>query len=126
MPLRTKGLRRSLIFDPPDIGCVLRMSGRPQGGPVIFDDSPYGNHGTIVGATPVRLPSGLWVLNYDGDDYVDCGAFTQGRFTSENFSIGLWFYPTRLQTDDALITHGVSSENGYYIRQYNASGWRCG
>ena len=124
MPLRTKGLRRSLIFDPPDIGCVLRMSGRPQGGPVIFDDSPYGNHGTIVGATPVRLPSGLWGLGFDGDDYVDCGAFTQGKFTSENFSIGMWIYPLALVGDKGFITHGADAASGYYYRMQFADASR--
>lgn len=31
------------------------------------------NHGTITDATWKRLPSGLSVLNFDGDDYVNCG-----------------------------------------------------
>jgi hypothetical protein len=35
-----------------------------------FDNSRYGNHGTITGATWTRLASGLPILSYDGDDYI--------------------------------------------------------
>jgi len=55
----------------PPIGCVLDLSGLPGGGNKIYDRSPYGNIGTIIGATWVRLPSGLWALSFDGsDDYI--------------------------------------------------------
>ena len=36
----------------------------------IFDKSHYQNHGAITGATWVRNAAGIWVLNFDGDDYV--------------------------------------------------------
>jgi len=63
--------RDALIFSPPDLGCSLYLTGLPGGGSKIHDRSPYGNHGTITGATWVRLPSGLWCLSFDGlDDYV--------------------------------------------------------
>ena len=63
-----------LIFDPPELGSVLYLTGLPCGGSKIYDRSPYGNHGTITGATWKRLPSGLWYLDLDAlDDYVDCG-----------------------------------------------------
>ena len=32
----------------------------------VFDKSKYGNHGTITGPTWVQLPSGIWVLYFDG------------------------------------------------------------
>lgn len=32
----------------------------------LFDRSRWGHHGTITGATWIRLPSGLWVLNFAG------------------------------------------------------------
>ena len=60
-----------LLFEPPPLGCVLSLTGLPQSGGTIQDRSPYGNNGTITGATWTRLPSGLWVLQFDGtDDYV--------------------------------------------------------
>jgi hypothetical protein len=55
----------------PPIGCVLHLLGLPGGGSKIYDQSPYGNIGTITGATWIRTPGGLWCLNFDGsDDYV--------------------------------------------------------
>src|SRR3990167_10553439 len=33
-----------------------------------FDRSRYQNHGTITGATWKRLPSGVWVMSFDGTD----------------------------------------------------------
>lgn len=66
--------RDKLVFDPPEGDCVLSLSGLPGGSGKIYDRSPYGNIGTITGATWKRLPSGLWVLSFDGvDDYVTCG-----------------------------------------------------
>jgi len=63
-----------LVFSPPELGCVLYLPGPSGGGSKIHDRSPYGNAGTITGATWKRLPSGLWVLSFDGtDDYVTCG-----------------------------------------------------
>ena len=61
-------------FEPPELGTVLALSDKIPTGATILDNSPFGNHGTITGATWVRLPSGLYALSYDGtDDYVNCG-----------------------------------------------------
>jgi len=66
--------REDLLFSPPELGCVLYLPGSPGGDSRICDRSPYGNHGTITGATWVRLPSGLWCLSFDGtDDYAATG-----------------------------------------------------
>jgi hypothetical protein len=56
--------------------CVLYLEGQqdPQSS-TIRDLSGYNNHGTIIGATWSRLPSGLWVNSFDGtNDYISCGA----------------------------------------------------
>ena len=59
-------------FDPPALGTVLSLKGLPGGSAKIHDSSPYGNQGTITGATWKRLPDGLWHLSLDGtDDYID-------------------------------------------------------
>jgi len=61
------------VFRPPELGCVLYLSALPGGGNKIYDRSPYGNHGTIYGAT-WKFQNGIWVLDFDGaDDYVTCG-----------------------------------------------------
>ena len=60
-----------LVLDPPELGYILHLSGLPGSGSKIYDRSPYGNHGSITGATWVRTPGGLWCLSFDGsDDYV--------------------------------------------------------
>ena len=60
-----------LVFNPPDLGCVLYLSGQPGGGRKIYDRSPYANHGTMIGATWKKLPGGVWAVHLDGsDDYI--------------------------------------------------------
>ncbi len=75
---------------PPPANCVLHLTGYPPGGATITDFSGQGNHGTITGATWVRLPSGLWVLSFDGDDYVGCGNAVNLQITN-NLGIEVWF-----------------------------------
>ena len=84
----------------PPIGCVLHLPGLPGGGSKIYDRSPYGNVGTIIGATWTRLPSGLWVMSFDGDDdYVNCGSGTSLNIIAE-MSIEAW---VKRDTIDALM-----------------------
>jgi hypothetical protein len=53
----------------PDASCVLYLEGQQDPySSTIRDLSGKGNHGTITGATWVRLPSGLWVNKFDGTD----------------------------------------------------------
>ena len=44
------------IFNPPQLGCVLSLTGLPGGGNKTYDRSPYGNIGTIIGATWMSCP----------------------------------------------------------------------
>ncbi len=79
----------------PPIGCVLDLPGLPGAGNKIYDRSPYGNHGTITGAVWKRLPSGLWVLNFDGsDDRVDCGDDPSLSPGLGDWSISVWIKAT--------------------------------
>jgi len=89
-------LREKILFEPPEIGCVLSLTGLPGGGSKIYDRSPYGNIGTIVGATWVRLPSGLWCLSFDGnDDYVNCGN-NESLAIADAITIEAWVYAETL------------------------------
>ena len=47
---------------------VYYCPGLEGGGTTLWDYSNNGNHGTITGATWVRLPSGLWSLGFVTDD----------------------------------------------------------
>ncbi len=79
-----------LVFSPPQPGCVLYLPGLPGGDSKAYDRSPYGNNGTITGATWKRLPSGLWCLSFDGvDDKVNCGHHSSFDLTS-TLTIKAW------------------------------------
>jgi len=88
--VKTLVCKEELIFNPPELGCGLYLPGLPGSGSKIYDRSPYGNNGTITGATWTRLPGGLWCLSFDGtDDYVNCGN-AASLHTSANLSIEMW------------------------------------
>ena len=84
-----------LVFNPVELGCLLSLSGLPGGDSKIYDRGPHGNVGTIVGATWVRLPSGLWCLSFDGnDDYINCGNLS--AFINPGtgpFCVEYWIHP---------------------------------
>jgi len=100
-----------LIFNPPELGCVLYLPGLPGGGSRIYDRSPYGNHGTITGATWKRLPSGLWYLDYDGVD--DRTAFgTTGLPTVDApFTKMAWVKPDSHTKNGHIISWGNKQSN---------------
>ena len=104
--------REDSIFNPPQSGCVLSLTGLPGGDGKIYDRSPYGNIGTMTGATWVMLPTGLWCLSFDGsDDYVDCGnnASLQGL---TKFTAMVWIYSDDVTTDKTAIGKGDMFTNG--------------
>lgn len=106
----------NLLFAPPALGTVLSLTGLPGGSNKVHDRSPYGNSGTIVGATWVRLPSGLWYLDFDGvDDKVDCGGKTNLEITTEDFSLLAWIYCTDYAADHRQIFGGSLSAVGWRI-----------
>jgi len=81
----------------PPIGCVLHLLGLPGGGNKIYDRSPYGNIGTITGATWARTLGGLWCLDFDGsDDYVEDGNINLDYITIEAWikrsETGVWHF----------------------------------
>ncbi len=94
----------NLVFAPPALGTVLSLTGLPGGSNKIYDRSPYGNIGTIVGATWVRLPSGLWVLSFDGsDDKIDCGTGASLRLSTA-MTVCLWANITSLANLNTYIS----------------------
>ena len=119
-------LKPTDLFNPPPIGCVLSLSGKPQGGTNLWDSSPYGNHGTIYGATWVRLPSGLWCLSYDGvDDYVDCGSGNGLKLIS-SLSLTAWIKKASPWNGSHAHYHQIISkdsiyDNGYGLTVYERS-----
>lgn len=120
--MKTLLSQNNLVFNPPMLGCVLYLPGLPGSGSKIYDRSPYGNHGTIIGATWKKLPSGLWYLSFDGiDDRVNCGDYAYHRVTSQ-LTIELW---ANLQSLDDTLQYLLNKQStidpmsgyGLYIRQ---------
>jgi len=108
-------LRDKILFEPPEIGCVLSLTGLPGGGSRIYDRSPYGNIGTITGATWKRLPSGLWCLSLDGnDDSIGIPNVASLQVTGD-MTILAWV--NLADTSDAIIVAK------HYAREYEF--WAC-
>ena len=109
-------------------GCVLDYSSPILNATTIYDVSGKGNHGTITGATWTRLRSGLRVLSFDGDDFVNCGSDASlngvGAFTAET-----WVEPKATPDDyDAFMNKqaltggwGVGFSGGAGVRKFNGA-----
>lgn len=94
-----------LVFNPPELGCVLYVPGPSGGGSKISDRSPYGHTGSITGACWVRTPGGLWYLSFDGqDDKVACGNLQIHNLAA--YTIRFWV-KANVQNDKRVL-----SENG--------------
>ena len=99
----------------PPLGCVLDLKGRPFSGGTILDNSPYGNHGAITGATWERLPSGLWWNKLDDtDDVIDCGTSASLAFTTA-FSFVFWFKIHTNRNYHDIYTRAVLNTDGYWL-----------
>lgn len=104
--------------------CVLYLEGQqdPQSA-TIRDLSGYNNHGTITGATWVRLPSGLWVQSFDGTDDEVTGSFSPCSGLSA-FWVGLWFKFTATIIDMTMYSEKIAG--GATMLQLYASGGVAG
>ena len=93
----------------PPIGCVLDLAGLPEVGNKIYDRSPYGNHGAITGATWKRLPSGLWVLDFDGTDDVITGSDAALPSGTTARSVLMWVNLDVLKDYQAFFSYGTGA-----------------
>lgn len=82
-------------FYPPPNNCVLYLPGYPPYGTKIYDQSVNGNDGTITGATWTRLPSGLWVLDFDGvASNIVIADNASLAFGTSDFTFEVWIKPS--------------------------------
>jgi len=103
--------REDFVFKPPELGCVLSLSELPGGSGKVYDRSPYGNIGAITGASWVRLPSGLWCLDFDGtDDKVTVSNATSLQPGSRDFTIIVWVKVENFT--DGLTAMGLINKGG--------------
>jgi len=89
-------------YPPADPNCVLYLPGLPGYGSTVWNKTSQGatNDGAITGATWVRLPSGLWVLSFDGtDDVVSCGNDSSLNLTT-GWTALMWALNTTVDGND--------------------------
>lgn len=77
----------------------------------VYDRSPYANHGAITGAIWERLPSGLWVLSFDGGDDV----VTMPDIATYNLT-------TALTAEVWVRTGTINQDQQYIFAKYAAAG----
>ncbi len=83
---------------------------------VLADVSRYGTDGTITTANWVRLPSGLWVLDFNSatPDYVEITPTpTQLDFTSEDLTLLVWANIDAVGARKRIIDRGLVNSDGY-------------
>ena len=86
-------------------------------GAVLHDKSGNGNHGTIHGATWVKLGDGH-ALRFDGEnDYVDCGE-SKSHDISGPITLEAWVLPEELPRGEALL---LGRDMGSYLLTYSGS-----
>jgi len=105
--------------------CVLYLEGQQDAySSTIKDLSGNGNDGTITGATWERRPSGLWGLDFDGeDDRVDCGADNSLNFTTTDFTLMAWVKETGVVTDNTIFSRGAYNASGYWWLLDHVNQW---
>ena len=82
---------------------------------VLEDESRFGNDGAFLGdGEPdwIRLPSGLWVLRYDGsDDIIDCG--TALSLSPAKITTMAWIKTSRASQDILHRYVGAGDQRAY-------------
>lgn len=56
-------------------------------------DQKSTNHGTISGATWTQKSNGIYMLDFDGNDYVNVSDSPSLDISSGDFSVSFWIYP---------------------------------
>jgi hypothetical protein len=82
-----------------------------------FDRSRYQNHMTITGATWKRLPSGVWVLSLDGNDYLS-NATADFRSADSQGAIEVWFRVSIKTAPLTIVSSSDTADDLNFIRVF--------
>jgi len=89
----------------------------------LHDHSRFGNDGAFPGAganpTWVQLPSGLWVMSFDGDDdYINIPNHPSLIIGTNDFTVKTWASLVALPTDAApcMVTKGIAGAGEWMLR----------
>jgi len=107
-------------YPPCPTGTVLYFPGLPGQGATIWDRAGT-NNGAITGATWVRLPSGLWVLSFDGNDKVTITDNAGIRVGTGDFTIGCWAYVNAIGAIQVFMAKGNDTSTEFYWLRKNAT-----
>jgi len=96
--------------------CVLYLEGQQDAvSGTIKDLSGYGNHGTITGATDVRIGSGLRVKYFDGtDDYITCGDGVSLDCTT-GLTMMCWINTSVAGSNTFIMGRDSAASRNYYL-----------
>lgn len=88
---------------------------------VYADTSRYGNNGSMTSGQPdwIRLPSGLWVLSFNGTDAV----VDVGDIIVKASTFAAWIYPDNHTRALANLDGGTSSVEINASSNITATGW---
>jgi hypothetical protein len=80
----------------------------------IYDKSGKGNHGTIIGATWERLPSGAFTQYFTTDDFIRLGTSTILQVGKSDFTIISWINPVTGNPDaSGILSRGSYQADGF-------------
>jgi len=113
--------REDLLFNPPESGCVLSLTGLPGGSNKIYDRSPYHDLGTITGASWLKLPNGLWCLSFDGVDDVVSFVANSSLDIVGDITILLWFNTGDNKSTQFPMGRGTTGAVGWRIELGNGT-----
>ncbi len=115
-------LTRGLVLD-----VANQVGGAMPSIVTLHDWSRYQNDGAMANVTWVQLPTGLWVMDFNGaTSLVNCG--NDGSLMPvTGLTILVWTYLRTLTNWDELLAKSSNAIlNGYGITNISAAaGWRC-
>lgn len=86
-------------------------------GVVAADRSGYANNGAISGATWTQLPSGVWVLSFNGtSDYVNCGNAVSLQM-NDQLSVSTWITLKRTAQYEYIVAKGYPWVGGWWFQK---------
>ncbi len=90
------------------------------------DESRFGNDGSISGVTWLRLPSGLWVRSFDGNDLVNFGNVPSLSGMAE-LTVKVWVKTTIAVSNNQTlfgIWDALDEPNQTFLLDINGGTWR--
>ena len=87
----------------------------------LYDRSRFQNNGAMTDVSWTQLPSGLWVMSYNGSSsLVDLGNADSLKLKDTNFTLMLWFNPTTVGVDTTTQLFGT--QDSYYQLVWHNAG----